>query len=87
MRATLVRIGIDRAYGAWNAPVDLETYDFVYVPNRSFRRIGLPCPAVIDALRQALPTLTKRLERSALARPHFDPAALPDSAPHLRARP
>jgi hypothetical protein len=32
MRATLVRIGIDQAYGAWNAPMDPETNDFVYVP-------------------------------------------------------
>jgi Nucleotide modification associated domain 3 len=32
MRATLVRIGIDQAYGGWNAPVDPETNDFVYVP-------------------------------------------------------
>lgn len=32
MRATLVRIGIDKSYGAWNAPVDPETNEFVYVP-------------------------------------------------------
>lgn len=32
MRATLVRIGIDQAYGGWNAPVDPETNEFVYVP-------------------------------------------------------
>jgi hypothetical protein len=32
MRATLVRVGIDQAYGRWNGPVDPETNDFVYVP-------------------------------------------------------
>lgn len=31
-RATLVRIGIDQAYGGWNAPVDPVTNEFVYVP-------------------------------------------------------
>jgi hypothetical protein len=31
MKALLVRIGVDQAYGAWNAPVDAE-YRFVYVP-------------------------------------------------------
>ena len=32
MRAFLVRIGVDQAYGGWNAPVDPNTYQFVYVP-------------------------------------------------------
>jgi Nucleotide modification associated domain 3 len=32
MRAILVRIGIDQAYGGWNAPVDPATNEFVYVP-------------------------------------------------------
>lgn len=32
MRAILVRIGIDHAYGEWNAPVDPDTGDFVFVP-------------------------------------------------------
>lgn len=32
MRAILVRIGIDQAYGGWNAPVDPLTNEFVYVP-------------------------------------------------------
>jgi hypothetical protein len=31
MRALLVRIGVDQAYGGWNAPVDVEGR-FVYVP-------------------------------------------------------
>jgi hypothetical protein len=32
VRAMLVRIGIDQAYGDWNAPVDPESNEFVYVP-------------------------------------------------------
>jgi len=32
MKAILVRIGIDKAYGSWNAPVDPQTAEFVYVP-------------------------------------------------------
>ncbi|WP_152643328.1 hypothetical protein [Anaeromyxobacter sp. PSR-1] len=32
MRAALIRVGVDQAYGRWNAPVDPETGDFVYVP-------------------------------------------------------
>jgi len=32
MKAILVRIGVDHTYGAWNAPVDLRTGQFVFVP-------------------------------------------------------
>ena len=32
MRAYLVRIGVDQAYGAWNAPMAPETNEFAYVP-------------------------------------------------------
>lgn len=32
MKAMLVRIGVDHAYGAWNAPVDPTTRRFVFVP-------------------------------------------------------
>jgi len=32
MRGLLVRVGIDQAYGHWNAPVDPTTNEFVYVP-------------------------------------------------------
>ena len=31
MKGVLVRIGVDQAYGGWNAPVDAEGR-FVYVP-------------------------------------------------------
>lgn len=32
MRAYLVRVGVDQAFGGWNSPVDPETNEFVYVP-------------------------------------------------------
>ena len=32
MKAVLVRIGVDSAFGHWNAPADPETGRFVYVP-------------------------------------------------------
>jgi hypothetical protein len=32
MKAILIRIGIDHAYGGWNAPVDPVSKRFVYVP-------------------------------------------------------
>lgn len=32
MRAVLVRVGVDQAYGRWNGPVDPDTCEFVYVP-------------------------------------------------------
>ena len=32
MRAALIRVGVDQAFGGWNAPVDPTTHEFVYVP-------------------------------------------------------
>ena len=32
MKAVLVRIGIDQAYGGWNAPIHMASGQFVYVP-------------------------------------------------------
>ena len=32
MNGLLVRIGIDAAFGRWNAPVDMDSREFVYVP-------------------------------------------------------
>jgi hypothetical protein len=31
-KAVLVRIGVDHSYGAWNAPVNPKTGQFVFVP-------------------------------------------------------
>ncbi len=32
MKALLVRIGVDQAFGGWNAPVNPDTGEFLYVP-------------------------------------------------------
>lgn len=32
MQATLVRVGIDQAYGGWNSPMDPSTSEFLYTP-------------------------------------------------------
>ena len=32
MRGYLVRVGVDQAFGGWNAPMNPETNEFVYVP-------------------------------------------------------
>src|SRR5271154_5955186 len=32
MRAILVRVAVDHSYGAWNAPVDPKSREFVFVP-------------------------------------------------------
>jgi hypothetical protein len=32
MKGLLVRVGVDQAYGGWNAPMDPVSRDFVYVP-------------------------------------------------------
>jgi hypothetical protein len=46
MRAYLVRVGIDQAFGGWNAPVDPRTNEFVYVPipESSAQQPGLATP-------------------------------------------
>jgi hypothetical protein len=54
MRAYLVRVGIDQAFGGWNAPVDPRTNEFAYVsiPEASAQRPGLATP--YDLVRPAL---------------------------------
>ena len=31
-RGILLRVGIDQTFGTWNAPVDPDTWEFVYLP-------------------------------------------------------
>jgi hypothetical protein len=54
MQAYLVRVGVDQAFGAWNAPVDPQTNDFVYVPipENGLQRPGLTTP--YELVRPAL---------------------------------
>lgn len=49
-----MRVGIDQAFGGWNAPVDPETHEFVYVPipDRDLRpNLATRYASVADALR------------------------------------
>jgi len=42
MFGLLVRVGIDQTYGKWNAPVDPESKEFVYVPIPESRKKFMP---------------------------------------------
>lgn len=57
MKALLVRIGVDQAYGGWNAPVDAEGR-FVYVPIPEKR--GTPFHAGLErCYGEVLPALQR----------------------------
>ena len=75
MRATLVRVGIDQAFGAWNAPVDPETNEFVYVPIPE----GTKVPQH-PRLATTYATVEPALRRFGAARPGVAPA--PVTLPH-----
>jgi hypothetical protein len=58
MKGLLVRIGVDKTYGRWNAPVDEASGRFVYVPIPE--RIGLPFhPNLERRYDEILPALVK----------------------------
>lgn len=75
VRATLVRIGIDQAYGRWNAPVDPESNEFVYVPIPE----GVKAPQH-PHLATTYATIEPALREFATARPHVGNGAA--SLPH-----
>jgi hypothetical protein len=83
MRATLVRVGIDQAYGGWNAPVDPATGEFVYVPIPEVSRQQRP------ALATTYASVEPALAAFAAAHPGVPPrlvslpAALAGLATHL----
>lgn len=84
MRATLVRVGIDQAYGAWNAPVDPATNEFVYVPIPEGPKVSQH-PELATTFASVEPVLAK----FAAARPGVAPRnvclpqALAGAATHL----
>lgn len=84
MRATLVRVGIDQAYGGWNAPMDPATNEFVYVPIPE----GVATPQH-PALATTYAAAESALRRFAAARPGVPeslvtlPAELAGAATHL----
>jgi hypothetical protein len=82
MRAYLVRVGIDLAFGGWNAPVDPRTNEFVYVPipEPSAQRKALATPYAL-----VRPTLVRFAEAhpDAPARTVTLPARLAGRNMHL----
>lgn len=54
MRAYRIRIGIDQAYGGWNAPMDPETNEFVYVPIPESREMRSELATPYELIRRAL---------------------------------
>lgn len=54
MRAYLIRIGVDQAYGGWNAPMDPETNEFVYVPIPESRAMRAELATPYTLIRPAL---------------------------------
>lgn len=83
MRAVLVRVGIDQAYGHWNAPVDPDTHEFVYVPIPDSKEIEPGLATRYSSIGDALTAFaTQRvIDRKACALPpellaqnmHLDP--------------
>ncbi|MGE5243605.1 MAG: hypothetical protein ACM3SQ_05205 [Betaproteobacteria bacterium] len=59
MRAYLVRIGIDQAFGGWNSPVSTDTNDFVYVPIPESRKMRAELATPYSLIQ---PTLTRFAE-------------------------
>jgi hypothetical protein len=54
MRAFLVRVGVDQAYGGWNAPVDPDTNEFVYVSIPESRPMRAPLATPYSLVAPAL---------------------------------
>ena len=82
VRAALVRVGVDQAFGGWNAPVDPTTHEFVYVPipdNVPFQP-GLEMPYA--SLRDALVEFSETRECTKPSRVLL-PDSLADSNMHL----
>ena len=72
MRGVLVRVGIDQAFGHWNAPVDPQTGEFVYVPIPD----GAQRPGLETWYRDVVPALARYPGVSL-------PSALATKATHL----
>lgn len=84
MRAYLVRIGVDQAFGGWNAPVNPDTNEFVYVPIPESRpmctefltpyTLVQPALARFEGTHRTVPTQHVRLPKNLIpANMHLDP--------------
>ena len=56
MKAILIRVGIDLEYGGWNAPVDPQSKQFVYVPIPESQR---PLPRLARTYDEIVPALQR----------------------------
>lgn len=77
MRAYLVRVGIDQAFGGWNAPIDPDTGTFVYVPipEKAGTEFQPGLAASYDPFRQSLADCFGLSLPAGLSgrQPHLDP--------------
>jgi hypothetical protein len=83
MKAILVRVGVDQAYGGWNAPSDPESQRFVYVPIPE--KAGTPFqPGLERPYAELLPTLRGFSEQHELLHEHCGfPHDLSNATMHL----
>src|SRR4051794_27452947 len=56
MRAYLVRIGVDQAFGGWNAPMNPDTNEFVFVPIPESRPMTTDLRTPYASIQPALAT-------------------------------
>lgn len=56
MKIILVRVGIDSKFGEWNAPVDLDLNDFLYIPIPESRKFKIK-EELVRPYREFLPTI------------------------------
>lgn len=74
MKGLLVRVGVDSTSGYWNAPVNIDTRRFAYVPipeedelRRRYARPYAECVLPLARFKVALPTNLKHMDM------HLDP--------------
>jgi Nucleotide modification associated domain 3 len=83
MKAFLIRVGVDQAYGGWNAPVDPVSGEFVFVPIPESAKTFHPnCRRTLQEFLPALDTFGSKYQ----ADPFVDlrcPADQLDNAVHL----
>lgn len=74
MKGLLIRVGVDQAFGGWNAPVDPDTLDFAYVPipdGGQHPELATPYDAIVGAVaRFPGVTMPQALRGQAM---HLDP--------------
>jgi len=84
MRALLIRIGVDQAYGGWNAPADPASRRFLYcpIPDHPSKCYRPGCKRDYGQFVSALDRFLRRLRLDGRQTPCF-PSTLLDRHPHL----